>query len=89
MEHIVKRKGHKERFDERKVYASVFAACMTLRMSDEEGEMIAHMVSHEVSDEFKTVHEVSSHSIHNFVVKSLKKYNSDVAYIYDTHRDIS
>ena len=89
MEHIVKRKGHKERFDERKVYASVFAACMALRMSDEEGEVIANLVSHEVAEEYKTVHEVSAHTIHNFVTKSLRKYNSDVAYIYDTHRDIS
>lgn len=89
MEHIVKRKGHKERYDERKVYASVFAACMTLRMSDEESELIAHMVAHEVSEEFKDVHEVSAHSIHNFVVKSLKKFNKDVAYMYETHKDIN
>ena len=89
MEHIVKRKGHKERFDERKVYASVFATCMTLRMSDEEAEMIANMVAHDVGHEYKDVHEVSAHSIHKFVVQCLEKYNKDIAYIYDTHRDIS
>lgn len=89
MEHIVKRKGHKERFDERKVYASVFAACMSLRMSDEEAELIAHMVTKEVTDEFEEVHEVSAHSIHKFVTNSLKKYNKDVAFMYETHKDIS
>jgi len=89
MEHIVKRKGAKARFDERKVYGSVFAACMTLRMSDEEAEMIADMVAHEVTEEYKDVHEVSAHSIHKFVIECLEKYNPDVAYMYDTHRDIS
>ncbi len=89
MEHIVKRKGHKERYDERKVYASVFAACMTLRMSDEESELISNMVAHEVTEGFKDAHEVSAHSIHKHVTESLKKYNKDVAYMYDTHRDIS
>jgi transcriptional regulator NrdR family protein len=89
MDHIVKRKGHKEKFDERKIYASVFAACMVLRMKDEEAELIAHMVSDEVEKELKDVKEMDAHKIHKLVTQSLKKYNSDVAYIYDTHRDIS
>lgn len=89
MEHIVKRKGHRERFDERKIYASVYSACMTLRMSDEEAELIAQMVSKEVEEEYKDVHEVSAHSIHAFVTRALKKYNKDAAYMYDTHKDIS
>ena len=89
MEHIVKRKGHREPFDARKIYASVFAACMVLRMKDEEGELIAHMVSDEVERDLKAVIQMESHKIHALVTKSLKKYNSDAAYIYDTHRDIS
>lgn len=88
MEHIVKRKGHKERYDERKVYASIFAACMSLRMSDEEAETISHIVSEGVSKEFGNVHEISAHAIHKFVSDSLKKHNKDVAYMYETHRDI-
>ena len=89
MEHIVKRKGHKEKYDERKVYASVYAACLVLRMQDEQAELIANMVSHEVTQEYKKVHEVDAHKIHEFVVKELRKYNKDVSYIYDTHKDIS
>lgn len=88
MDHIVKRKGHIEVYDERKIYASVFAACMTLRMSDEEAELIAGMVAHEATEEFRKDKEVSAHVIHRFVAKALKKYNPDVAYMYDTHRDI-
>ncbi len=89
MEHIVKRKGRKERYDERKVYASVYAACLSLRMQDAEAELIAGSVAKEVTKEFASVHEVSAHSIHKFVAENLEKYNKDVAYMYDTHRDIS
>jgi transcriptional regulator NrdR family protein len=89
MDHIVKRKGHKEKYDERKVYASVFAACLVLRMTDDEAELIANMVAHEVTQEFKKVKEVNAHKIHEFTAKSLKKYNPSAAYIYDTHKDIS
>lgn len=87
--HTVKRKGHKEVFDARKIYASVYAACLTLRMKDEEAELIAHMVSDEVEKALKSVVEIEAHRIHKLVVQSLKKYNSDAAYMYDTHRDIS
>lgn len=89
MDHIVKRKGHKEKYEERKVYASVYAACLTLRMTDEQAELIAEMVSHETTQEFKKDKEVSAHEIHKFVAKALKKYDPDAAYMYDTHKDIS
>ncbi len=88
MTNIVKRKGHIEEFDERKIYASVFAACMVLRMTDEESEVTADMVTHEVLDTLKNEKEVQAHRIHVEVVKILKKYNPDVAYMYDTHKDI-
>lgn len=89
MTHIVKRKGHKENFDERKIYASVFAACMVLRMTNKEAELIANAVTKEVNDSLKNTHEMSSNTIHKTVAESLKKYNPDAAYMYDTHRDIS
>ncbi|HVF68963.1 MAG TPA: ATP cone domain-containing protein [Xanthomonadales bacterium] len=89
MKHIVKRKGHTESFDARKIYASVFASCLVLRMKDEEAELIAHMVSDEVEKALKDVKQIEAHKIHKLVTQSLKKYNADASYIYDTHRDIS
>jgi len=47
------------------------------------------MVSHEVAEEFGKEHEVSAHAIHKFVAKALEKYNADVAYMYESHKDIS
>ena len=89
MGHIVKRKGHNQEFDSRKIYGSVFASCMVLRMSDGEAELLADTVSKEVSNQVAGASQVSSTQIHNWVVESLKKYNPDAAFMYDTHRDIS
>ncbi len=89
MNHIVKRKGHNEPFDERKLYASIYAACLSLRVSDEEAETIAHMVTGDVKNEIKDEKEVSAHMLHTEVEKSLKKYHPDAAYLYKTHKDLS
>ena len=89
MKHIVKRKGHKEPFDEKKIYASVYSACLTLRMSDEEAETISQMVTDEINSEIKATNEISSEQLQTAVAKSLKKYHPDAAYIYKTHKDVS
>jgi transcriptional regulator NrdR family protein len=88
MHQIVKRKGYEEAFDERKIYASVYAACMSLRMADGEVELIAQTVTKDVKEAIHGAEVVSSNIIHKHVVKSLEQYNADAAYMYDTHRDI-
>jgi transcriptional regulator NrdR family protein len=89
MNHIVKRKGHKEAFDEKKLYASIYAACMTLRMEDEEAETISQMVCDEVKSEIKDEKEVTADKLQTIAAKSLKKYHPDAAYMYKTHLDVS
>ena len=49
MTHIVKRKGHKEEYDERKVYASIFAACKNVHLNDSEAEFLADKVAKEIT----------------------------------------
>ena len=89
MKQIVKRKGHTEDFDERKLYASVYAALMTLRMSDEEAESISHMVTDEVKVFTKDKKELTSSALQDEAAKILKKYHPDAAYLYQTHKDLS
>ena len=86
---LVKRKGHTEEFDQKKLYASVYAACMTLRMKEEEAELLAETVSGEVGKALASHDELSSQTIHSHVAKALHRYNPDAAFLYDTHRDIS
>lgn len=87
--HIVKRKGHKEKFDEKKVYGSVFWACKTAHMETEECELVAGKVLTSLKKELKNKPEIDSTKIFEFVGKELEKHNKDSAFMYTTHRDIS
>ncbi|HIJ98942.1 TPA: hypothetical protein H1005_03275, partial [archaeon] len=50
---LIKRKGHLEAYDERKVYGSVYGACMTVGMSEHECELVARHVSSKVTTSVK------------------------------------
>ena len=87
--HIVKRKGHTEEYDERKVYASSHAAVLNVHETQKVAEDIAEKVSKDVSNWIKDKKEVNSSQIFDEVTKSLAKYNKDASFMYNTHRDVS
>lgn len=89
MKTIVKRKGHTEVYDSKKLYASIYAACMTLRVKEKEAELIAQNVEKEVAEEIHKHETINSNHILKLAHESLKKYNQDAAYMYKTHLDIS
>lgn len=89
MEHIVKRAGHKESFDQKKVYAAVFAACLAVRSQPTDAELIANEVTKDVVNWVADKRSVSSNEIAAQAAKTLKLYNSDAAFLYQHHRDIS
>jgi len=89
MKHVVKRKGHKEEYDERKLYASIYATCMSLRITNEEAELIAANVVSEVSWKIQDKYELSSRELTHLAMLSLKVYNPDASYLYEHHKDIS
>ena len=87
--YVIKRKGHKEKFDERKVYGSVYAACKICEMPEKNCEKIAKSVSKGIKSMVKKKNIVSSEDIFRNVVKILKKHHKDAAFMYETHRDVS
>lgn len=89
MKHIVKRKGHRQEFDERKVYASVYAACLNVHDSHEQAESIANLVTREIKKWLEDKEEVSSNQIFVKAAEELEHLNKDAAFMYLTHRDIS
>lgn len=89
MTHIVKRKGHKEKFDERKLYASVFAACRSAHCEEEESEATANLVTREVKQWIDKKKEISSDEIFKQAGEELGHLNKDASFMYKTHRDIS
>lgn len=88
MKHIVKRAGHSETYDERKLYASVFAACQSVREPAGSSELIADKVVGHVNDWIAKKHEVTSNDIRMQAGKHLKVYHADAGYMYMHHRII-
>ena len=89
MTHIVKRKGHKQKFDERKLYASVYAACRSAHCKEEEAEATANLVAREINKWIERKVEVTSNEIFKKVGEELGHLNKDASFMYSTHRDIS
>jgi len=89
MSHIVKRAGHKEPYDQKKVYASVYAACMSLRVQQQEAELIAEKVTGEINEIIADKSEVTSHQLFVEISSSLERLNPEAAFLYRTHMDVS
>ncbi|MCH7730055.1 hypothetical protein IID21_00835 [Patescibacteria group bacterium] len=86
---IIKRGGRKEEFDERKVYASTYAACLNTHIPKEAAEKIAATVAEEIKDWISEKAEVDSNQLFEEITKSLEKINTDAGFMYKTHRDLS
>ena len=86
--HIVKRHGHKEKFDERKIYASVYEASHVARLSTKQAEKIASNVSDYLKKWVEKKDSVNAKEIHRETVRELKKHHVEVAFMYETHKDI-
>jgi transcriptional regulator NrdR family protein len=88
MNHIVKRKGHAEPYDQRKLYASVYAACLSVRSTEGEAELVAERVTKDVEAWLAKKHEVTSADIRRVASQNLKAYHADADYMYHNHRDL-
>lgn len=87
--HLVKRSGSEEPFDSRKVYGSVYAACSALRMTQAEVELIADRAAKATEVWIAKYDHVTSDQIAKVVVREIKKFNRDAAYLYEHHTDVS
>lgn len=85
---VVKRRGHTEDFDVRKLYASIYSACRGVSMSEPDSEMVADKVSREVGFAISKSKLVSSDQIFKLTAHMLNAQNEEVAYMYKHHRDI-
>lgn len=88
MQHIVKRAGHRETYDQRKLYASIFSACISVREHPGTAELVAQEVVEQFEAWMATKHEVTSTDISHQVGLALQIINPDAGYIYKHHRVI-
>ncbi len=85
---VVKRRGKREKFDERKVYASVYSACIDCDLGEKDSEKLAEKVSRELENSIKGKHEINSTEIFGFVLQKLAHEYEPAAFMYQTHRDL-
>ncbi len=88
MKHIVKRHGLTELFDNKKLYASIYASCQAVREPSGSAELIAEKVVADVQAWIEKKHEVTSNDIRAIAATHLQVYHPDAAYIYQHHRVI-
>ncbi len=87
--HVVKRRGHAEAYDVRKVYGSVLVACLGSHVKEKQAEKIAMDVSDYITKLVEKSHTITAHEIFYEVTKRMKKHHADAAFMYETHRDLS
>lgn len=86
MNHLVKREGHTEPYEARKLYASIYAACLSVREPVGSAELVASQVVKDVEHWLTHKHEVTSNDIRSTAAKFLHGYHPDAGYMYLHHR---
>jgi transcriptional regulator NrdR family protein len=86
VQHIVKRKGHSEPFYARKLYASIYSACLSVRVPDGEAELVAERVVNDVIEWLSNKSEVTAHDIRRQAAEHFEVYNPEAAWMYARHR---
>lgn len=88
--HVVKRRGgHTEPYDNHKVYASCYAACVSVHLPKEKAEEISAMVTDDLDKWIDAKDQVASEEVFKRVTKALALYNKEAAVFYETYRDVS
>lgn len=84
---IVKRaRDHSETYDERKLYASVYASCLAVCAPVGSAEITADRVCKDMHAWLAKKPEVTSGDIRRHASKHLSVYHPDAAYMYQHHR---
>jgi len=84
--HLIKRHGQEEVYDEKKVYASVYAAALNCHYNEKESEIIALKMMKSVNKWIKNKKEVSSSEIRKFIIEQTE--DKHVSLMYKHHLDI-
>ncbi len=88
--HIVKRRGgHREPYDNHKVYASCYAASLNANIPKEKAEALCEKITAEIDAWIFGKDALTSQEIFEEVIRVMEKYNKNAAFMYKTHRDIS
>ena len=82
---IVKRRGHKEKFDEKKVYGSVYAACASAHCEECDCEKTADKIMKKIIRFVGNKKQIQSTAISKKIEQELKKKDKELAFYYEQH----
>jgi len=85
---IIKRHGRKERFDERKLYSSVYMAALIAEYGEKRSEKLASLAVKILKKKVKNK-TVTSDFLRKQIIAILNKKDKEVAFLYRTHLDVS
>lgn len=83
---VITRKGSKkiiEHFDRSKLHSSILAVCLSCKAPEGQAEIVASQVCNDVIKWLEKHPEVTNFDIRTVAAKSLKKYHTDAAYLYE------
>ena len=85
---VVKRGGKRksERFDPKKLHASVRAACLSVRSPEGMAESAAESVCTVVIEWCRTRPEITSDDLRRVAAQQLERIHPEAAYLYKHHR---
>lgn len=85
---VVKRGGRRpsEAFTRKKLHASVYAACLSVRSPEGKADMTADAVCDAVIIWTETKPEITSSDIRRVAAGHLEKFHPEAAYLYKHHR---
>ena len=86
---IVKRKGRTEEFDERKVYASCYYACLSTQIEHHSAEKVCEKVSAAVKAWAVKKKEINSGELFRKIADEVRKQDKYASFMYEMHREIS
>lgn len=87
--YVIKKTGRKEKFQERKLFKSVYNACIGASVDRSESLRISKDVMNSVKIIIGKDKEIQSKQLFNHVKRILSKHNKYCAFMYETHRDVS
>ncbi len=88
MKHIIKRRGHFEPYDARKLYASIYSSVLSVREPVGTAELIATEVVKTVEQWLTPKHEVTANDIRRQAGACLSAIHADAGFQYLHHRVI-
>jgi hypothetical protein len=83
---IVKRTGHSEDYDSKKLYASIYATCLSIHEPAAAVELFAQKVVEDTENWLAKKTEVTANDIRREAGKHLSLVNPHAGYLYLHHR---